>query len=251
VVQYIYGIDLAESLNFFACWILYPQDGHIRVRTVKKAKNVLYPTLVEMFTNPNTGLFKKYPPSEIWTDYTNEKSFTEFMETHFNPAFANPHSKKYKKWTIMHPVVSSQPMNLQMKQNMAQMLQSDENGFTVFEFPDPKKTRPETGVIIAEAKEQTLREAAVTNKAGSGMMKATFPKPTGYDNDLIRALELGALGARKYATSISNLNTEVTVKSTRIAPKQEMTERKKWGLESLRRMQGFNITGIDVHLPDD
>jgi hypothetical protein len=173
------------------------------------------------------------------------------METHFNPAFANPHSKKYKKWTIVHPVISSQPMNLQMKQNMAQMLQKNENDFTIFEFPDPKRTRPETGIIIEEAKEQTLREAAHTNKAGSGMTKATFPKPVGYDNDLIRALELGALGARKYAKGISNLTGEVSVKGRRMEPPVEMTERKKWGLESLRRTQGFNITGIDVHLPTD
>jgi len=204
-----------------------------------------------MFTNPDKGLFKKYPPTEIWTDYTNEKSFSEFMETHFNPAFANPHSKKYKKWTIVHPVISSQPVNLQMKQNFAQMLQKNENDFTVFEWPDPKRTRPETGIIVEEAKEQTLREAAVTNKAGAGMPKATFPKPTGYDNDLIRALELGALGARKYAGSISNLSQEVDVKGTRLEPRPELTTRQKWGRETLRRMQGFNITGIDVHLPDD
>ena len=250
-MQYIYGIDLAESLNFFACWILYPQDGHIRIKTVKKAKNVLYPTLVEMFTNPKTGLFKKYPPTEIWTDYTNEKSFTEFMETHFNPAFANPHSQKYKKWTIMHPVVSSQPKNLEMKQNAAQMLQKNEAGFTIFEFPDPKRTRPETGIIIEEAKEQTLREAAHTMKSGAGMTKAVFPKPTGYDNDLIRALELAMLGARKYAKGISNLDSAVTVKGTRIEPKAEETARMKWGKETVRRMQGFNITGIDVHLSTD
>lgn len=250
-MQYIYGIDLAEALNFFACWILYPQDGHIRIKTVKKARNVLYPTLVEMFTNPKTGLFKKYPPTEIWTDYTNEKSFSEFMETHFNPAFANPHSKKYKKWTIVHPVISSQPVNLQMKQNMAQMLQKNENDFTIFEFPDPRKTRPETGIIIEEAKEQALREAAHTTKSGAGMTKAVFPKPVGYDNDLIRALELGALGARKYAKGISNLDGEVSVKGRRLEPKPEITERKKWGLETLRRAQGFNITGIDVHLPTD
>lgn len=252
MTQYIYGIDLAESLNYFACWILYPDNGHIRIKTVKKATDVLYPTLAEMFTNPQKGLFKKYPPTEIWTDYTNEKAFSEFMETHFHPAFANPHSKTYyKKWRMVHPVISSQPMNLQMKQNAAQMMQKNQDDFTVFEWPDPKRTRPETGVIIAEAKEQTLREAAHSTKSGAGMTKAVFPKPTGYDNDLIRALELGLLGARKYATSISNLGHQITVKGKRIEPQIEPTTRQKFGRETMRRMIGFNVTGIHVALPDD
>ena len=246
---YIYGVDLAENLNYFAVWILYPKDGHIRIKTVKKAKNVLYPTLEKMFTDPKIGLFKKYPPAEIWTNYTNEKAFSEYLETHFHPAFANPHSKDYKKWKMVHPIVSTQPVNLNMKQNAAQMMQADENGFKVFEWPDPKRTRAETGIIIAEAKEQTLREAAHVSSAG--MAKSTFPKPTGYDNDLIRGLELMLLGARKYANSISNLSDGVTVIGARVKPPEPPTIRDMWKREIIRRTSHLNVTNIDIKLSTD
>jgi len=119
----------------------------------------------------------------------------------------------------------------------------------VFEWPDPKRTRPETGIIIEEAKEQTLREAAHVSSAG--MAKSTFPKPTGYDNDLIRALELGLLGARKYANSISNLSTAVTVKGSRVTPPEPPTVRDRWKREIERRTSAFNVTDIDVKLSTD
>lgn len=211
---------------------------------------MLYPTLVEMFTNPKTGLFKKYPPKEIWTDYTSEKSFSEFLETHFYPAFANPHSKHYKKWRIVHPMISTQASNLEMKQNFSQMLQPDENDFTVFQFPDPKKTRPETGIIIQEAKEQTLREAAHSMKSGAGMTKPVFPKPVGYDNDLIRALELAAMGARKYAKSISNQPGKLIIKGSKLAVPSENPVKDMWDRKIDRMTRQYNVTDKQTWIPD-
>lgn len=210
---------------------------------------MLYPTLEHMFTSKDNGLFKKYPPVEIWTDYTNEKAFSEYLETSFYPSFANPHSKNYKNWKMVHPVISSQPVNLQMKQNAAQMMQEDANGFRVFEWPDLKRTRPETGIIIAEAKEQTLREAAHSMKSGAGMTKAVFPKPVGYDNDLIRALELALLGARKYAKSVSHLDGKVEIRGAGLREPAEENKVAKFNRTIQKRLANFNITEIDTKFP--
>jgi hypothetical protein len=246
-MAYIWGIDIAESLNYFAVWVLYTQDGHIRVKTVKKARKVLYPTLEKMLMDRKTGLYAKYPPKEIWTDYTNEKSFSEWLEARLHPAFSNPHSSHYKKWRHVFPVISTQPMNLQMKQNASHLMQPDKNGRTIFEWPDPKRTRPETGVLIAEAKEQMLRESAHTMKSGAGMTKPVFPKPVGYDNDLIRALELGLMGARKYVSQMSNLSGKVSVHGGRIEPPNPNQAKDQFKRDFMKRIENFDVTEANFH----
>ncbi len=233
--------------------MLYSEGGHIRVKTVKKAQNVLYPTIEKMLLgdkkevqSKRKGLYQKYPPREIWVDYTNEKSFSEWLEAHLHPAFANPHSKHYKKWRHVFPVVSTQPTNLAMKQNASHLMQPNEEGDSIFQWPDPKQTRPETGSLIAEAKEQMLRESAHSMKSGAGMTKPVFPKPIGYDNDLIRALELGLMGARKYITSMTNLSGKIIVHGAKLEPPATDAKKQAFIRDMVKRTSNFDVTEMNI-----
>ena len=245
-LNYFWGIDVAENLNFFAVWVLYIMDGHIRVKTVKKAKNVLYPTLEKMLTGPG-GLSKKYPPKEIWTDYTSEKSFSEWLEAKFHPAFSNPHSKQYKKWRTVFPMVSTQPSNLTMKQNASHLMQPDQNGDSIFQWPDPKKSHPSTAALCAEAKEQMLRESSHSMMSGAGMTKPVFPKPIGYDNDLIRSLELALMGARKHVTGMSNLSGKIIVHGAKLDPPNWRSEKDGFIRDMMKRTSNLNVTDAHFH----
>ena len=132
-----------------------------------------------------------------------------------------------------------------MKQNASHLMQPDAKGKTIFEWPDPKRTRPETGVLIAEAKEQMLRESAHTMKSGAGMTKPVFPKPVGYDNDLIRALELGLMGARKYVTSMSNLSGKIVVHGARLEPPNMNAQREQFKRDMVKRVSPLGATEIN------
>ena len=94
-----------------------------------------------------------------------------------------------------------------------------------------------------------MREAA--HRSSAGMPKATFPKPKGYDNDLIRALELMLLGARKYADKISPATGNVSVKGARVKDPEPDTPREKMKRHIAQRTAGFNVTNIDVKMSTD
>ena len=70
-----YGIDLAQSLNY--CGIVVTSiEEQIRLVTIKKIKNSTYPELSNLLID---DLFKRFLPSYVCVDYTNEKSFSETL----------------------------------------------------------------------------------------------------------------------------------------------------------------------------
>lgn len=241
----IYGIDVAEKLNYFVCWVLGVQQNEVRIRTVKIAKDILYPELERLIIKT---MIPKYPPKEIWVDYTNEKSFSEWLESKLNPAFANPYSKQHGKWKYVEPVVFSQPVKLNMKQNARQMMEEDPvTKKRIFTFPDPKKTRPETNAIIDLAREQLLREGFKIG-GGGGVPRMHFPKPDGFDNDLVMGLELGLLGCRKYVPHFTNIGKPF-IQGTRLENIMRKPDPADKFIRNVsERMRQFNVTGYDIKL---
>jgi len=184
-VIYGYGIDLAHSLNY--CGIIVTRiDKDVRLVTIRKMKGVSYPEIAELLFD---DLFKRYPPSFICTDFTNEKSFSETMEARLNPPFIQPKSKGFYSWKIVEPVVFTMDSKLALKQNAREMLENKH-----FVWPQKEYSDPRIWSLVEELKQQMLREAGTPTFND----KMKFPKPQGHDNDLIIAFELNLFGAKKY-----------------------------------------------------
>ena len=182
---YGYGIDLAHSLNY--CGIIVTRiDKDVRLVTIRKMKGVSYPEIAELLFD---DLFKRYPPSFICTDFTNEKAFSETMEARLNPPFIQPKSKGFYSWKIVEPVVFTMDSKLALKQNAREMLENKH-----FVWPQKDYSDPRIWSLVEELKQQMLREAGTPTFND----KMKFPKPQGHDNDLIIAFELNLFGAKKY-----------------------------------------------------
>ncbi len=185
LVIYGYGIDLAHSLNY--CGIIVTRiDKDVRLVTIRKMKGVSYPEIAELLFD---DLFKRYPPSYICTDFTNEKAFSETMEARLNPPFIQPKSKGFYSWKIVEPVVFTMDSKLALKQNAREMLENKH-----FVWPQKDYSDPRIWSLVEELKQQMLREAGTPTFND----KMKFPKPQGHDNDLIIAFEINLFGAKKY-----------------------------------------------------
>lgn len=79
------------------------------------------------------------------------------------------------------------------------------------------------------------------------MTKPVFPKPIGYDNDLIRALELALMGARKYVTSMSNLSGKVIVHGARLQPPNPRAQKDKFVRDMVERVAGLGATEVNIN----
>ena len=180
-----YGIDLAQSLNY--CGIVVTSiEEQIRLVTIKKIKNSTYPELSNLLID---DLFKRFPPSYVCVDYTNEKSFSETLEAHLNNGFLDQSSSSYKKWQCVEPVVFTQASKLQLKQNARELFEKK-----YFVWPKKEQSDPAIWPLVEELWEQMMREAGTAGPDG----QLRFPKPAGYDNDLIIALELNLYGGKKF-----------------------------------------------------
>ena len=180
---YGYGIDLAQSLNY--CGIIVTKiEDKIRLVTLRKFQNIKYPEITRILFN---DLFKRFPPTYICIDYTNERSFSETLEEKLNPQFTIPNS--FTQWKIVDPVVFTQSQKLAMKQNARELLEKK-----YFVWPKRSSSDPRIWSLVEELREQMLREAGTPGM--NGLLK--FPKPEGHDNDLVIALELNLRGAKKY-----------------------------------------------------
>jgi len=185
LTKYGYGIDLAQSLNY--CGIVVTEiTDKIRLVTLRKFQNISYPEITRILFN---DLFKRFPPTYICIDYTNEKSFSETLEEKLNPQFTVPNSTSFTKWKIVDPVIFTQSQKLAMKQNARELLEKK-----YFVWPTQSLSDPRMWSLVVELKEQMFREAGTPGL--NGLLK--FPKPEGHDNDLAIALELNLRGAKKY-----------------------------------------------------
>lgn len=182
---YVYGIDLAQSLNYTAIIITKVENKKITIVRIKKYNKMTYPELEEILFK----FFEKYKPTRVVVDYTNERSFAETIEAKLHPSFMNSNSSDYKKWKTVMPVVFSQEMKLELKQNAREIMEKGQ-----FVWPNPLKTDLRVWPLIEELKSQMLKEAASPGRNGL----LNFLKPAGYDNDLIIAHELNLYGAKEF-----------------------------------------------------
>lgn len=183
---YVYGIDLAQSLNYTAIIVTEILKKKIKIAAIRKHKNLMYPELQKILFD---DLFKRLPPKRIVVDYTNEKSFAGTMESEFNSSFTNSSSSGYQRWKMVMPMIFTQDTKLEMKQNARQILEKKQ-----FVWPNRLKTDPRVWGLVEELKAQMLREFG--SPGINGQLK--FPKPEGHDNDLIIALELNLYGAKEF-----------------------------------------------------
>ncbi len=181
---YIWGIDLAETLNFCGIVIGVITD-RILYANLRKFQNIMYPNIQALCTGE---LARKYPPTKIAVDASNNQAFAEYLEGKFNPSFLSVGSQWYGKYNTVIPVMFTFQSKLDMKQNSRQLHESN-----LVQYPDPAQCSPEQRTLLNELKDQMLREAMTPTSRG-----LSFPKPEGYDNDLAIANELMLKAARPY-----------------------------------------------------
>jgi hypothetical protein len=185
-LNYIYGIDPAQSLNYTGIVVTQIENKKVYITTLRKFQKLTYPELEEILLN---DLFKRFPPRLVVVDYTNEKAFSETMEAKLNPSFMNQNSLDYKRWKTVKPVVFTQETKLMLKQNAKEMFEKKQ-----FVWPNQSKSDPRMWSLVEELKGQMMREAASPGR--NGLLQ--FLKPEGYDNDLIIAHELNLYGAKEF-----------------------------------------------------
>ncbi|MBI5377279.1 MAG: hypothetical protein HZA82_01475, partial [Thaumarchaeota archaeon] len=93
------------------------------------------------------------------------------------------------------PVTFSQDTKLQLKQNARELFEKK-----YFTWPIKEQSDPAIWILVEELQEQMMREAGTPGPNG----QLRFPKPVGYDNDLIIALELNLYGGKEYLTDFTD-----------------------------------------------
>ena len=119
----------------------------------------------------------------------------------------------------------------------------------MFRWPDLEKTHPVVAKWVEETKEQLLREAAKTMRGGTGLTKAIFPKPLGYDNDLAMALELSLLRCRPYLTHFSGTGGKAQVRGARYMQPVKPTAKEVLEKKMRERVSSFPNAEIDISFP--
>lgn len=175
---YVYGLDNASKFDYFGIIVHelptdYTKDTTPDLVTLRKLSRIPYDEMFEILTDE---LFPKYPPIQIVADYSNEKTFTDFLERDFG---------KNR--------VTKIPFTLPTKQ----MLKDD--GLTMLEmgysFPNPALIEdPQIAQWVKELIQQLKREQIIITKSG----RITFDHPQGEHNDLAIAWELSIHGCLQY-----------------------------------------------------
>jgi hypothetical protein len=175
---YVYGLDNASKMDFFGIVVHelpidYEESTTPDLVTLRKLTHIPYDEMFEILTQE---LFPKYPPIQIVADYSNEKTFTDFLERDFG---------KNKVMKINFTIPSKQ------------MLKDD--GLSIlemgYEFPNPAMIEdPQIAKWVMELIEQLKREQVIFTKSG----KISFDHPEGEHNDLAIAWELSIHGCLQY-----------------------------------------------------
>lgn len=174
MVRYIYGHDLAETVDFYALLIhrLEPDSNIPILQTIRKIRKVKYPQIREILRKE---LYPRFPPYLHVTDYTSERSFSQELEA------------EGQKVLPIHFNTSSK---LLLKQDGLKILQE---GYT---FPDPYKTsNPMLKEWILELMDQLKHEQILY--VGNNTEHISFDHPEGDHNDLATAWELSIHGCIK------------------------------------------------------
>ncbi len=229
---YIWGIDLAETLNFCGIVIGIVTD-RVSYANLRKFQNIMYPNIQSLCTGE---LARKYPPTKIAVDSSNNQAFAEYLEGHMNPSFLSVGSTWYGKYKTVIPVQFTFQSKLDMKQNSRQLHESG-----LIQYPDPLLCSSEQRALLTELKDQMLREAMTPTSRG-----LSFPKPEGYDNDLAIANELMLKAARPYLTNFMSSMPQIVGSGLSTTPPEsrpngmELTERR------MRNMGFYNADTEEI-----
>jgi hypothetical protein len=176
---FVYGLDNASKNDFFGIVVheipafdknkAYLPD----LVTLRKLTHIPYDKMMEILTQ---DLFPRYPPLEIVSDYSNEKTFTDFLVRDFGKQRVTPI-----------------PFTIPNKQ----MLKDD--GLNIltqgYEFPNPALIEdPQIKQWVMELMQQLKREQVIHTPTG----RITFDHPSGEHNDLAIAWELSIHGCIKH-----------------------------------------------------
>jgi hypothetical protein len=176
----IYGIDMASKHDYFAVTLnqippYNPSMPYVpRLKTVRQYTKQSYTDSFEMLRDE---MFSRWPPYYIVADYTNEKTFTDFL------------IKKFGKNRV-------EPINFSITSK--RMLKDD--GLSImrqgYKFPNPAQIKNVTlAAWVKELIAQLLREQVIITAANN----VTFDHPQGEHNDLATSWELSIHGCLRWA----------------------------------------------------
>lgn len=181
--RYIYGEDPASQNDFFGIIIheipnATPENPKPLplLRDIYKLNHTSFDKIIEFH---NEYLFKKFPPSYMVIDYTNERTFTDLMESKFG---------KSRVEKINFSSGTSGTKKMLKDDGLGIMRQG-------YQFPNPMKMNDETKKeLVRELVEQLKHEEMKLTPSG----KESFDHPTGRHNDMGIAWELSIHGCLKF-----------------------------------------------------
>ena len=177
--RYIYGEDPASQDDFFGIAI-HEMPSPTRetpkpvpkLRDLYKLNHTSFDKIIEFHTKE---LFRKFPPSLIVIDYTNERTFTDIMENRFGKS-------RISKINFSSGISGTKKM---LKDDGLSILKQG------YRFPNPAN-------ILDSAKSQLVRELIEQLKHEEMKLiqsgRESFDHPTGRHNDLSTAWELSIHG---------------------------------------------------------
>jgi len=176
---FVYGLDNASKHDFFGIVVneiplFDPTENYLPdLITLRKLTHIPYDKMFDILT---TELFPKYPPLKIVADYSNEKTFTDFLIRDFG-----------KQRVI--PINFTIPNKQMLKDDGLNILSQG------YEFPNPSLIEDvQIRQWVIELIEQLKREQVIHSPSG----KVTFDHPQGDHNDLAIAWELSIHGCLEY-----------------------------------------------------
>lgn len=191
MARYIYGLDPGSKHDPFGIVIHKISDYNPDKKTIpilvtlRKLVDMPYDEILDIIRKE---LFSKYRPYYIVSDYTNEKSFTDFLIERFG-------TDKVEKVTFS---TSSKAM---LKDDGRAILKIG------YKFQNPKSVKDsKLKEMLVELIQQLKNEQILTTKSG----KTTFDHPRGEHNDLAIAWELSIHGCRKFLPKVPSTPVVVT-----------------------------------------
>ena len=172
---FVYGLDNASKNDFFGIVVheipeFDPKQTYLPdLVTLRKLTHIPYDKMFEILSQ---DLFLRYPPMMIVADYSNEKTFTDFL------------IRDYGKQRVT-PISFTIPNKQMLKDDGLNILTMG------YEFPNPALIEdPQIQEWVSELMQQLKREQVIHTPTG----RITFDHPANEHNDLAIAWELSIHG---------------------------------------------------------
>ena len=225
--RYIYGEDPASQNDFFGIVIhevINPTPENPKplplLRDIYKLNHTSFDKIIEFH---NEYLFKKFPPSHMVIDYTNERTFTDLLESKFGKA-------RTEKITFSSGTSGTKKM---LKDDGLGILRQG------YQFPNPAKmSDPTKSELVRELVDQLKHEEMKLTPSG----KESFDHPSGKHNDVGIAWELSIHGCLKFMLNAHEKHGVVTKK---------YSSRRKNDLYGSGIPDGATLLGSTMYTPGD